>query len=185
MPRARRGRQRRKRVSLLRVAAMLLPIWTCGGNSDGQEVQRYEGDVFSLEIPADWRTENREAAGAGRGVLFLSPDLVKNALALPNEVFVFRAERTYESLEEYVADEYNFETITVHERRQFEVPGAEEGLRIVTEGTTEPPPVTIRQDFILALLPDGAVVDVVCRGAADDFEPRVCDDILSSVRVTP
>lgn len=164
---------------------MLTPVWACGGDGDGQEVQRYEGDLFSLEIPADWRTEDRDAAGAGTGVLFLSPDPVRNARAVPNEVFVFRPERTYESLQGYVDEEYNFETITVHEQRQIEVAGAAEGLRIVTEGTTDPPPVTIHQIFVLALLPDGAVVDAVCRGAADDFEPQSCDSILSSLRVTP
>lgn len=93
--RARQWRLRKRRVSLL-LAAMLMPVWACGGNSDAQEVQRYEGGVFSLEVPTDWRAEHKEAAGAGRGVLFLSPDLVRNARALPNEVFVFRPERPYE-----------------------------------------------------------------------------------------
>ncbi len=117
-------------------------------------------------------------------MLFLSPDLVRNSRAVPNEVFVFRPERAYESLQAYVAEEYNFETITVHEQLQIEVAGAAEGLRIVTEGTTDPPQVTIHQIFVLALLPDGDVVDAVCRGAADDFEPQSCDSILSSLRVT-
>lgn len=177
-------RRRRRPASLLLLAVTLASVWACGGDSDGQEVQRYEGDFFSLEVPADWESERREKAGAGRGVLFLSPNLVRNARALPNEVWVFRPETTHESLEDYVAYEYNFDSITVHEHRQIEVAGAAEGLRIVTEGTTDPPPVTIHQIFVLALLPDGAVVDAVCRGAADDFEPQTCDDILSSLRVT-
>ena len=188
-------RRRRRPASLLLSALILASVWACGGDSDGQEVQRHEGDFFSLEVPADWESEHREKAGAGRGVLFLSPDLVRNARALPNEVWVFRPEMTHGSLEDYVAYEYNFDSITVHEHRQIEVAGeptggagrrtgSAEGLRIVTEGTTDPPPVTIHQIFVLALLPDGAVVDAVCRGAAEDFEPQTCDDILSSLRVT-
>jgi hypothetical protein len=177
-------RRRRRPVSLLFLAAMLTPTWACGGGGNGQEIQRYEGDLFSLEIPADWRTEERAEAGAGAGVLFLSPDPVRNARAMPNEVFVFRPEGRHESLQAYVAEEYNLESITVHEERQIEVAGAAEGLRIVTEGTTEPPAVTIHQIFVLALLADGAVVDAVCRGAADDFEQQSCDRILSSLRIT-
>ena len=164
---------------------MLTPVWACGGDSEGQEVQRYEGDLFSLEIPAHWQTEQLGTTEVGTGVRFLSPDLVRNTRAVPNEVFVFLPERTHESLEAYVAYEYNFDSITVHEERQIEVAGAAEGLRIVTEGTTDPPPVKIHQIFALALLPNGAVVDAVCRGADDDFSPQSCDGILSSLRVTP
>lgn len=178
-------RRRRRPVSLLLLAVMLTPGWACGGNSDGKEVQRYEGELFSLEVPADWRTEHRHAAGSGTGVLFLSPDLVRNARAVPNEVFVFLPERTFESLQAHVVENYNFETITVHEQRQIEVAGAAEGLRIVTEGTTDPPPVKIHQIFAVALLPNGVVVDAVCRGADDDFSPQSCDRILSSLRVAP
>lgn len=72
-------RRRKRSASLLLLAVMLASVWACGGDSNGQEVQRYEGDFFSLEVPADWETEHRNKAGAGRGVLFLSPDLVRNA----------------------------------------------------------------------------------------------------------
>lgn len=131
--------RRSRSVALLLMGLLLLFLGACNDEGNGQEFVRYDGDGFSLEVPAGWRDEERTGQGDDRGVLFLSPEPVANPLAVLNEIFVFMPERTYESLSAYVDDEYNFEKITIHERREVKLPGATDALRIETEGTTSPP----------------------------------------------
>ena len=171
-------------VALGLIGLLLLSAAACDDGSTGKAAARYEEDGFSIEIPSGWRNEQRTGEGADRGVLFLSPEpVVANPRGIPNEIFVFLPERTYETVENYVDDEYDFEEIVVSERREVELPGATEALRIETEGMTGPPEVTIRQVFLIARRSDGSVVDVVCRGAVEDFEPQVCKSSLSSLRI--
>ncbi len=171
-------------VALVLMGLFLLPMATCDDGSTGQAAARYEEDGFSIQVPAGWRNEQRTGEGADRGVLFLSPEpVVANRLGLPNEIFVFLPERAYESVENYVDDQYDFDDIVVTERRKVEVPGATEALRIETEGTTTSPEVTIRQVFLIARRSDDSVVDVVCRGAVEDFQREVCKSSLSSLRI--
>ena len=171
-------------VALVLMGLFLLSVAACDDGSTGQAAARYEEDGFSIEVPAGWRNEQRTGEGADRGVLFLSPEpVVANRRGLPNEIFVFLPGRSYESIENYVGDQYDFVEIVVSERREVELPGATEALRIKTEGTTRSPEVTIRQVFVIARRPDGSVIDVVCRGAVEDFQPEVCESSLSSLRI--
>lgn len=170
-------------VALLLIGVLMFAVAACSNNSSGEEAARYEGEGFSLEIPSGWGIEERKHEAEGQGVLFLSPDPVMNSRALPNEVFVFIPNMAYPSVQNYVDANYDFSEITVRERREVQVPGATEAVRIETEGTTSPPEVTIRQVFHIGLRLGGSVVDIVCRGAAEDLRPQVCEDVLSSLRI--
>jgi hypothetical protein len=159
----------------------MLGIVGCGDDDTSLPVQRYEGEHFSLEVPSRWRPDERSRDGAGQGVLFLSPDPVKNPRTLPNEVFVFLPEATYASVEAYIDSEYDLADITVRNRQPVDVPGAIEAIRFETEGTTAPPGTIIRQVFVIARGPEGALTDIVCRGATEDFDLAICNDILDSL----
>ncbi len=170
---------RRFTIALLLVP--MLGIVGCGDEETSLRVQRYEGENFSLEVPSRWRTDERNLDGPGQGVLFLSPDPVGNPRALPNEVFVFLPEATYASVEAYIDSEYDFAEITVRNRQPVDLPGAIEAVRFETEGKTAPPETIIRQVFVIARGPGGTVTDLVCRGAAEDFDLVICNDILDSL----
>lgn len=137
-------------VALVLMGLFLLSVAACDDGSTGQAAARYVEDGFSIEVPAGWRNEQRTGEGPDRGVLFLSPEpVVANRLGLPNEIFVSLPGRSYESVSNYVEDQYDFDGIVVSERREVELPGATEALRIETEGTTRSPEVTIRQVLLL------------------------------------
>lgn len=172
-----------RRPSRLLLGMAILAVHGCGGASTVDDTFRYESAGFTLELPPDWRIEERAEERAGRGVLFLSPEDVANRRALPNEVFVFLPEGTYASMEAYVEEEYDFSGIKVSNRNEIDVTGPTEALRFETEGKTVPPEVTVRQIFVITRHADGSVIDVVCRGADEDFNIDVCNAILDSLHV--
>ncbi len=172
-----------RRPSRLLLGIVILAAHGCGGASTQEDAFLYEGAEFTLEIPPDWRIEERAEERAGRGVLFLSTDAVANPRALPNEVFVFLPQETYASIEAYVEEEYDFSDIKVSNRNEIGVTGATEALRFETEGKTAPPEVTVRQIFVITRHAEGSVIDVVCRGADEDFNVDVCNGILDSLQV--
>lgn len=172
-----------RRLGLIVISA--LAIVACGDAASRQSMQRYDGNGFTLDVPEDWRIEEKGKDGIGQGVLFLSTDAVRNQRRLPNEVFVFLPEKTFDSVDAHVREEYDFSDIVVSKRRDVDIPGAQEAVRFETEGTTSAPEVTIRQVFIIALRPGGFIVDVVCRGGAQDLNREVCNTILDSLTVMP
>lgn len=182
------------RLALSRIlVSVLFIIGAVGCSSLSQgEGGPYVGDGFTFSPPDGWKQEQRNSTaegGRGSGTIFLSPEVPKNSLQLPSEVWLFQPQNPESSLDAYLDLHYGDQTpwssnVTENSRERISVPGASHAIRLEGDGETGPPDhVTIRQWAVIAMSTRGVLLELWCRGAVEDFDAPSCNRVFDSFQL--